>query len=492
MATAISYVSLVINIVTGLLYTPWLLHQLGDVDYGIYSIGTSIIALLIMDFGMNEAVAKYVAEYRAKGKEEEVSNLISLVLKIYLFLAFIFLAIFVILYFFIDVIYAKMPPEELIKLRNVYIIVAAYNVVTFAFTPLSGVMLAYEYLASLKICDIINRLAVIAITIIAIRLRMGLYAAVTANAIAGIIVILYKLYIVRREKIFKINLRYKNKKLLKMIMGFSVWVAVLTITQRCIYSITPSILGAFSGSIDVTRYSFASMLEGYAYSFGCVVSTLFLAKISRQFAVGDVNGFDDLVRNAGKIQIIIISIIMIGFICVGQDFICLWLGSGYEIVYYMAIILLLPDFFLWPFMTANVGLTVVNMVKAPALVNLFTALINIGLECVLAGKWGAVGAVISIAVANGFKGITLALVYRKYLPIRFKLFFKEVFLLYGSVFLLALAISYYFVTQMSRISGWFGFVTKGVTVVVLYGLICGVAVLIKDRELIKKLRGYLR
>ena len=101
LATLVSYISIAVNIISGLLFTPWLIHQLGNGDYGIYSIGTSIITLLIMDFGISEAVAKYVAQYRAEGNEEKVTELLSLVTKIYLILAFVFLIIFTILYFFL-------------------------------------------------------------------------------------------------------------------------------------------------------------------------------------------------------------------------------------------------------------------------------------------------------------------------------------------------------------------------------------------------------
>ena len=89
-----------------------------------------------------------------------------------------------------------MTAGELIKLKNVYIIIAIYNVFAFAFTPLSGIMLAYEHLVSLKLCDIVLRLLTIVITIIAIINGLGLYSAVMANAIAGVAVIAYKLYII--------------------------------------------------------------------------------------------------------------------------------------------------------------------------------------------------------------------------------------------------------------------------------------------------------
>lgn len=490
-ATFVSYVAIAVNIITGLLFTPWLIHQLGDGDYGIYSIGSSIITLLIMDFGISEAVAKYVAQYRTEGKEEKVNELLSLVTKIYLILALAFLVIFTILYFFLENIYTGLTTEELVKLKNVYIIVAIYNVFAFAFTPLSGIMLAYEHLVSLKLCDIISRLSTIAITIFAIINGLGLYSAVMANAIAGVIVIAYKLYVVQTNHRFKIHISYHNRDLLRKIFAFSVWVALLVITQRCIYTITPSILGALSSSGEVTLFSVSSALEGYAYSFGSVIGTLFLAKITRQLEAGDYAGFNRLIINTGKIQFLLCMLIFSGFICAGADFIHIWMGEGYESNYIMTIILLIPGIITWPFMTAGVGLTVVNMVKEPALVNLATAFINIFMECLLVGKYGALGATISIAIANSFKGIAIIWIYRKSLPIQIRRFIKEVFIIYGIPLSLATVLGMFFAKAIV-IDGALGFFIKGATFVCFYLITTILVIIFIDHDFRDFIKSYIK
>lgn len=491
-ATVVSYIALAINILSGFLFTPWLIHKLGNSDYGIYSIGTSIIALLIMDFGISEAVAKYVAQYRAEGKEEKVSDLLSIVMKIYLLMALIFLAVFIVLYFFLGHIYVRLTQAELERLKITYIIIALYNVFAFTFTPLSGIMLAYEHLLSLKLCDIITRLATIAITVVAIWMGMGLFSAVIANAISGIIVIIYKLLIIQNNHHFRLNPRYKDEKLLRSILSFSVWVAVLIITQRCVYSITPSILGALSGSESATIYSISSTLEGYAYSFGSVICTMFLAKITRLLNNNDTKGFQRLVIDTGKIQFILISIILVGFVCVGQEFILLWMKEGYEVTYYQTILLLAPDLFIWPFMTASVGLTVADHVREQALVNLGTAVINIAAECILVGRYGAMGAIISIAIANSFKGIALIVVYVKYLPIKVGEFIKEVFCKYGVVGVISLVIGYTLVRKICFANGWVHFILCVSTVVTVYIGVLLFMLIILDRNFLKNIITMIR
>ncbi|WP_314329833.1 oligosaccharide flippase family protein [Oribacterium sinus] len=485
--TVLSYLALGLNIISGLLFTPWLIHQIGKSDYGIYSIGTSIIALLIMDFGISDAVAKYVAQYQAEGNEDKINDLLSLVSRIYIILALFFLIIFFLLYFFLNHIYLSLSSSELIKLKMVYIIVASYNVFAFIFTPLSGIMLAYEHIVSLKLCDIIYRILVIAVSVIAILLGQGLLAAVFANVIAGIVVILYKIAIIRKYHQIKLNPQYKNPQLLKNILSFSVWIAVLVLTQRCIYSITPSILGAVSGSSEVTLFSLASTLEGYAYSFGSVIATLFLAKITRQLFSDDIIGFTKLTINIGKLQFVLISMILVGFLSDGRNFVELWMGTGYVSIYYMTLLLLFPSVLLWPFMTVSTGLTVKSVVREQALVNLAAAVINVLLELLLVRKYGAVGAAISISLANTFKAMALIFVYQHFLPIRIKDFLFEIFIKYTGAAILATILSRFFISLINIDNLKIAFLLNGFVALATYLLLVFLTVILFDNAYLKEI-----
>ena len=42
MGALISYLSLALNTVTGLIYTPWMVSKIGQANYGLYSLATSL------------------------------------------------------------------------------------------------------------------------------------------------------------------------------------------------------------------------------------------------------------------------------------------------------------------------------------------------------------------------------------------------------------------------------------------------------------------
>ena len=56
----LSYLSIFINIVTGLLYTPWMIDSIGQANYGLYTLAISVTSLFVFDFGLSAAVTRFI------------------------------------------------------------------------------------------------------------------------------------------------------------------------------------------------------------------------------------------------------------------------------------------------------------------------------------------------------------------------------------------------------------------------------------------------
>ena len=121
----ISYMALGINIVTGLLYTPWMVHKIGQSNYGLYTLATSLIAIFMLDFGLGSAVSRFVSKYRAEGNQGAINKIVSVIYKLYFAIDGVILVVLVGLYFFLDIIYVKLTPEELEIFKVLYLMVAA-------------------------------------------------------------------------------------------------------------------------------------------------------------------------------------------------------------------------------------------------------------------------------------------------------------------------------------------------------------------------------
>ena len=70
-----SYMAIFINIVSALIYTPWMLSHIGESDYGLFTLAHSLINLFLLDFGISAAVTRFISKYKAEGEQEKINQL---------------------------------------------------------------------------------------------------------------------------------------------------------------------------------------------------------------------------------------------------------------------------------------------------------------------------------------------------------------------------------------------------------------------------------
>ena len=422
----VSYISISINILAGLLYTPWMIQQIGQENFGIYTLAMSLISMFLIDFGLSAASARFVSKYHAVGDQESINNILGIVYKTYILIDFVISAILVIVYFNISFIYRELTVSELSSFRIVYIIVAMFSVISFPFMTLNGILTSYEKFTQLKLCDLLNKIVSVILILLALANGFGLYALVTANAVSGLVVILIKIIIIKKETSIKVNFKYNNKKIVREIFSFSVWSGIANLAQRFIFTVTPSVLGMVSGSISIAVFGIASSLEGYVYTFGSAINGLFLPKVTR--IVIKENSTEDLLElmvKIGRIQLVVIGLITIGFITIGKDFIILWMGKDYIESYYSAILLILPSIIYLPQQIGNTAIIALNKVKFQAYVFLIMGAINIILTFVFSRLWSAFGAAVAIFISYSLRNIGMNIIYYKVINVDIFKYFKE-------------------------------------------------------------------
>ena len=60
---ALNYVVIILNMLVGLLYTPYMLRMMGQSEYALYSLMASVISYLtVLNLGMGNAIVRYTAK----------------------------------------------------------------------------------------------------------------------------------------------------------------------------------------------------------------------------------------------------------------------------------------------------------------------------------------------------------------------------------------------------------------------------------------------
>ena len=465
----LSYLSIAFNIISGLIYTPWMIEQIGDASYGLYTLSTSLISLFLVDFGLSLATSRYVAKYRAEGQQEKVDNFLGVVYKLYLIIDAVIFIVLLVIYFLLETIYVNLTPLEIEQLKVVYIISASFAVINFPCVTFTGVLNAYEKFIQLKIADLAYRVLLVGMTVVALILGYGLYALVAVHAIVGLIKVLYKFIVIKRTTPVKSNMRYSNRNLYKELLGFSVWVTIASLALRLIFNITPSILGIVSGSVAIAIFGIVTTIEQYAYTITNAINGMFMPTISKIYANNGENNINPLFLKVGKFQYIINGLIISGFAVVGRLFIDLWVGNDFQLAYYGILLVLIPGLFYNSLQIGHTAMTVRNRVKEQALVHLVTGVINVALAFAFSYAMGVVGACLAIFISCMIRSIIFNIMYQKVLGLDIKTFAVQCYIKLSIPIIISIAIgtiSNYFIP----FDRWIQLIIVGCITVISYFL----------------------
>lgn len=423
----ISYIAMAFNIVSGLIYTPWMVSEIGKSEFGLYTLAISIISFFAMDFGLGSAVSRFISKYKSENNEIAAKRFLGSIYKLFLVIAGALFLTFLIVYINIENIYSGLTLREIEKLKVLFLVSGTFSVISFPFNPFDGILIANERFIFIKTIELLQRVLTIILMVIALQLGYGLYALVVVNAFVGLVKVTIKYIYISTSTETEVDFKYSGKGLYSEIFSFSAWTTIIIVAQRFILNITPTILGAFAGSSEIALFSIGMTIEAYTYSISGALGGLFLPKVTRMIVQsGDMKNVEKLLIKVGRIQLFIVGLILTIFASMGKEFIVLWMGKSFSNSYYIALFLLLPAFITHTQEIANTSLVALNEIKYRAIASITTASISVVLSVILSPVYGAVGSSIAIFIGNIIgMVVVMNIIYHKVLKINILSFFKE-------------------------------------------------------------------
>ena len=428
----IAYATIAFNIVSGLFYTPWIVNQIGDSDYGLYTLANSLINLFLFDFGLSAATSRFVSKYLAEGRQDKVDRILGAIYKLYLAIDAIFAVVFVALAVCLEQVYPNLSAIEVGRLRVVFILSAVFALANFPCVTFAGILNAYERYISLKVADALYRVFSVVITVIALLLNGGLYALVSVQVTVGLLILAYKFYIIKRKTPVKVDFSIKGKGVFRDLFGFSLWITISTLAQRLIFGITPSILGIVSNTAAIAVFGIVTLLENYIHLITTALNGMFMPHISRIYTQKDpTSKLNDLVVKVGRFQFALNGLIITGFFLLGREFILLWLDETYSAVYYGLLFVSVPNLLYNSLQIANTAMMIRNRVMIQAVTNVVVGILNVVLCFALSKRYGVLGACVAIFTAYSIRNVGYFIAYHFILKLNIKRVFRECYLPLG-------------------------------------------------------------
>lgn len=251
----LSYSAIIINTLIQLIYTPFLIRKLGQSEYGLYSLVSSIIGYLtVLDLGFGNAIIVYTAKYMALKKLDEERKLHGMFNVIFIIMGIISAILGLILFLVTGKIFANtMSTLEIHKMKIMMLILSFNLAISFSFSIYSSIISAYEKFVFQKIVAIIS--SVLKPLMMIPLLFMG-YKSIAMSiiiTITNIIVLIFNYWYCRNKLNIKIKFMGFDKVLFKTVFGYSIWIFLGGIVDKINWSIDNFILGAVARNDSCKR-----------------------------------------------------------------------------------------------------------------------------------------------------------------------------------------------------------------------------------------------
>ena len=388
--------------VIGLLYTPYMLRMLGQAEYGLYSLAASIIAYLtVLDLGFGNAIIRYTAKFRAEGKIDEQKYMFGMFLVLYIGIGIIAVIAGAVLSLNVESIFsAKMTEYEVDRTRIMLWLMTFNLAYTFPMSIWGSIMTAYERFTFPRIVSIVRSVLNPLVMVALLAIGYKALAMVIVTTIFNVVTLLINYWYCKNK--LKIEVRYGkfDFKFLKEVSVYSFWIFLNAIMDKIYWSTGQFVLGIYRGTVAIAIYAVAIHLQNMFMMFSTAITGVFLPKVTAMVAKGDnEKDISDLFIRTGRIQYILLSLILTGFIIFGRSFINLWAGEGYQEAYLYALMFFIP---LTVPLIQNMGIIILqarNQMKFRSLLYIVIAVVSLVSSFPLAKYYGGMGCAISTAGA---------------------------------------------------------------------------------------------
>jgi O-antigen/teichoic acid export membrane protein len=394
----LSYVSIFVNVVTGLAFTPFLVRSLGQAEYGLYSlVGAFAGYLAILDLGISDSVVRFVARYRARHDREGEQDFLGFITVLYVAISLLVLAGGVVIFYYLPALFkSSLTPHEVALARSMFVVLLVNITATILLNPLSAMMVAHERFVLLRTIEIVSGIAGTLATC-ALLLLGGRSLAVTvvATGVSFAVLLVKAGYAVSRLG-FRFRPRLPGWPMAREVAFFAVSLFVVVLVEQIYWKLDNVIIGVMVNASAVAVYSIGMSFHKYFMSFSTAVSKVMMPRVVQRVEAG-AGGHEltDLLIKVSRIQAIVLMLILTGLVAFGREFIELWVGPPYRTAYAIMLVTLVPFSLELVGNVRNQIMQAKNIYWHRSYIVFVISLANVAATVLLVGRMGILGAAIA-------------------------------------------------------------------------------------------------
>lgn len=393
----------------GFFLSPFILHRLGAVAYGVWVLAISVVGYLsLLDLGMQSSVLRFVSQGYTKQNHQSASEAVSAALWVRLQISALALllsaglaAVFPLLF--------KVPAELADDARKSILLIGATTAITMSMGVVGGVVSALNRYDLQNYVNLVQSTARVLGIVAVLRSGHGIVAIAVCEFVAVLISKLFQVWIARRlYPELRIQLKRPKRETLRKIWSYSSYTFLITIAVQLVYQTDNIVVGAFVSTSAVAFYAIAGSLCRYAGQVVSSMDSTFMPAASTYESSDNMAGLLMLYKNGTRAMIMVSLPMMITLIVRGSSFIGLWMGPEYA--HSSGIVLMILSialFFSYANRTAGAIAFGIEKHKAVALWAAGEGVANLTLSIILAHWFGIYGVAFGTMIPSLFVHLVL-------------------------------------------------------------------------------------
>ncbi len=470
----LNYISIVIRLGTSFFLTPFVIASLGTDEYGLFMLSNSILAWLsLTDFGLGGTVSKYVATYHAQGKNDEQAHFLGQSMMLFSALGILTLVCGLVMFIYLGDLFPSLKADQYQTLQIIYLLTLGNLILAFPMRPLGCVPWAYQKFIVPGVVGLAMSLLNTGLTVLLLFFGYKAIGLTVLSVALGVVSLLWGMYYTFRCLGVKLIFRRPDMNLFREMFIFSFWILLNQLMDLIFWRTGAPILARVSSMEAVTVFTIGVNFPNYFITASTAISGVIAPKLMHMVALdASKKDLTNVMIRTGRYQLFLLSVILMGFVFLGEHFLRLWVGKSIgnqvHIVWLGSMMMM---FALMIPLTQNTGLAILqalNIHKGRAVILFYTSIICLVLGYIMSLYWGALGMFVatSLALIVG-QCCMINVYYSRKAGLYIGQFFSETYLrLIWPILLMAaggLLLSHYFL-----ISSWTDFLIAGF----IYGVFC--------------------
>lgn len=426
----LSYGNVILHNVISIVYTPVMLRILGQSEYGLYQLVYSVVSYLgLLNFGFGSTYVRFHSRHVVENDEEGIARLNGMFMSIFLVLGAIALLAGGVLVFNVENIFRDSLSSSELGTAQVLMALMVLNLaISFPISVFDSYITAHEQYFFQRMITLSQTVLNPFLTLPLLLLGYKSISLVVITTILTFGKLIMNLWFCLKKKKMKFIFHGFRFRDLKEIWVFSFYIFINMIVDQINWSVDKFLIGKIMGTVAVAVYSIGGQMNTYFMNFSTSISSVFIPRVNRLVSAGgNDKELTKLFTRVGRIQFLVLSFILSGFIFFGQFFINGWAGEGYKDAYMISLILIVPV--IMP-LIQNTGIEIQrakNLHKFRSVIYLLIAIANIVISIPLIYRFGEIGAAMgtafSLIVGNV---IIMNIYYQKRVGLDMFYFWKQI------------------------------------------------------------------